>query len=716
MNPDRLSATLRFDEKLNCVPGVSGARAAILSKRKLYTVRDLLFHYPHRYIDMSETPDIAHAEIGSMCTIIARVYNIVLKRPKPRMSLVEITLTDQTGTLMVTCFHQDWLMNRFKPGMRIAVSGKLEFSYGFKRMVNPYLEILDEESDAAGIVMPVHFTSEGITTAWMRRLIQNALDICLGMFDPLPHGLRQRYFLMSRQVALSCIHFPRNMKELEQARRRLRYEEVLLLELYLMRKRKVKLFGKTPHSHYISGPSLQKLKSEIPFELTEEQNNAISEILLRMEQPEAMNHLLLGDVGTGKTIVAAHALAAAADSNSQALMMAPTEVLVQQYAHSMGPLLDKASVSWGILTGSTSKQERESLLEKLKSGTLQVLFGTHALIEPNVQGRNISLVIIDEQQRFGVDQRNALEEKGEACDVLSLTATPIPRSMALALFGDTSLSYIKHKPIQHAPTTTKVLDRTHAGVAYEAARRAVEQGRQAYVVCPLVGMRTEDKKQAQEKQGVEKEESIHWAVITIENEDDGDIISLKDAHRHADYLQKKIFPGFKVGLLHGKMPAEEKNQVMEEFRLGLIDILVSTTVIEVGVDVPNATVLVIEDADRFGLSQLHQLRGRVGRGDVSGEAYLISATRDPYAQERLAVMEKSNDGFEIAEYDLALRHEGDILGNRQHGASSLRLINVVRDAALIEIAHEDAVDIINTDPFLQRFDHQELLREIQRIF
>ena len=713
---DRVKATLALDAPVTSVRMVSPKRATALGKMGIATVRDLLSNYPRRYIDMSQVSTIALARIGQGCTMCVQVHEVKLKKPRPRLVLAEVTLVDSTGTLIVTAFRQPWLADQLKPGMLVAVSGTVEFNYGFKRMTNPYIEVLEKTgADFHGMILPVHPSTGAIKAGMMRRLELNALEEVQGVLDPLPLALRAKYRLMSRASALSCIHFPHAMEEQRQARRRLAYEEILLLELMLMRDGKSRSDGREPIRHVIDGPCVGALAQVLPFQLTGEQQQARDDILTRMAADSAANHLLLGDVGTGKTIVSAFALAAAVDTGGQTLFMAPTEILAHQHAAGLGPLLAQAGVRSALLTGSTPSNERVELLEQLASGELGVLFGTHALIEPDVECANCTLVVIDEQQRFGVDQRAALLAKGACPDALYLTATPIPRSLALALFGNLTLSYIKERPRTKAPRATYLHTLADRGRAYDAALAACNRGEQVYVVCPLVGeKRTDDDKR--DRQTADDEDVYEFASIAIEDESDMTGGNARAAEDEAAFLQAKVFAGYTVGLVHGKLPAAKKQQVMDRFRAGEIDVLVATTVIEVGVDVPNATVMIVEDADRFGLSQLHQLRGRVGRGDLPGEVHLISGTKKEAALERLSAMERTEDGFELATYDLSLRREGDILGNRQSGASLLKLVNIVRDGALIEAAHADAQAILGEDPNLESDQYKALAREARVVY
>ncbi len=714
--PDRLSATLALDEPVSRVKLVSPARASALAGLGIHSVRDLVTHFPRRYIDLSVKTSVAAARIGQSCTVQGLVHEVKLKRPKPHLPLVEISLVDETGVLMITCFRQPWLADQLSVGSRIAVAGKVEFNYGFKRMVNPYLEVLDGDDAAAGMVIPVHPACEKISVAWMRRLVSNALIHIGGALDPLPLELRAKYRLMSRGRALSCIHFPESMAEAAEARRRLAYEEVLLLELTLMGQAARAGEGARPVEHVTDGICVAALEQAMPFSLTDEQARARKDILCAMASPHRMNHMLLGDVGTGKTAVAAFALAACADSATQAVLLAPTEVLARQHADKLGALFDQVGIAWAYLSASVSAAERQEALEGIADGSVTVLIGTHAVLEDDVAFQNLTLVVVDEQQRFGVEQRAGLLAKGAAPDALYLTATPIPRTLALAIYGDMTLSYLKQRPCAQARRETFVHAKADQGAAYDAARQALARGEQVYVVCPLIGQDAQARDAKAARGRAVDEEAYEYAAISIEGDDDFIDDNITAAATEASYLQQTVFADWNVELLHGRMKADEKHDVMERFRAGEAQVLVATTVIEVGVDVPNATVMIVQDADRFGLSQLHQLRGRVGRGGKDAQVHLISASKSESSLARLAAMERTDDGFELAKYDLSLRREGDILGNRQHGASALKLVNVVRDAAIIEAAHADAAAIMREDPNLQEPQHRALALEAARTF
>ena len=726
-NNSRIDADLLLDGSVSILPEVGDVITRDLQRRGIYTIRDLLCTFPRRYVDMSNIKFINGANIGEEFTLIGTVYEVKSKQPRPYLNLVEVTVQDQSGVMIATFFRQPWIPRKLKSGMTVAISGKLEFNYGYKRMTNPYFEVIDSEADIdSGLMLAIHPASAKTSSQTMRRIIASALELTAKASDPLPLELRTKYRLMSYARALVCVHFPRNNSEMIAAKRRLIYQEVLIMQLYLMAKACAGPNGNKGFAHNINGSAVKKLADSLPFSLTDEQLAAKHEILEEMASEKRACHLLLGDVGTGKTVVSAFALAATKDSGMQAAFLVPTDVLARQHCNALGPLLENVGISWDILCGSTSKKNREDMLARLSEGLIDVLFGTHALLEPDLVFKNLSCVIIDEQQRFGVHQREKMLDKSNCCDLISLSATPIPRSLAISLYGHMTLSYIKKRPKNFAGNTTKVYTYDNRGRAFDAAKEALSKGRQVYIVCPLVG---EGKfVSGQDSQDAltstvnlsSHEESYEYAFenISIENNEDMEIkqAGLRSAKTEAKILQEQVFTDCKVGLLHGKMSAEEKQEVMEDFRAEKLQVLVATTIIEVGVDVPNASVMIIQDADRFGLSQLHQLRGRVGRGEDSGEVYLISSTKNPVALSRLNAMENCQDGFEIANIDLSLRREGDIVGSRQHGASSLKLVNVVRDIKIIETAHEDAREIIKQDPGFELNQNKALAREIHREF
>ena len=665
---------------------VDSARAAALGRLDVATIGDLLRHYPARYLDLSCVATLRDVKAGSEATVVGRVHEVRVKKPKPRLTITEVAIVDGTGVLIGVWFNQPYIQQRFAVGERVAFAGKVELSFGFKQIQAPFTEKLPSEDDAslAGRILPVHGATEGLTTNWLRRLVAAAVDDFADVPDHLPSQLRSERGLVSLRSALRDVQFPHTMLEAAAAHRRLAYDELLLLQLYMAMRRHALTREHAGIEHPLDGPALAALRGAVPFDLTCDQEHAVEDVLADMASAHPMNRLLLGDVGTGKTLVAAHALAVAADAGAQAAMMAPTEVLASQYAQAVGPLLEQAGVRWALLTGSTPAPERRALLEGMADGTIQVAFGTHALLQESVCFKRLSLAIVDEQHRFGVNQRLGLRGKGTAADLLVMTATPIPRSLALTLYGDLDTSYLRERPMARVAVKTSLVKQAQRPHAYEHVRAVVREGQQAYVVCALV--------------------------------DESEAAEARAATREVERLRTQVFPDLNVGLLTGRMKPADKRTVMQQFRDGSIDVLVATTVIEVGVDVPNATVMIVEDADRFGLAQLHQLRGRVGRGAHPGEVYLFADPKAADGKERMKAIVSTSDGFELAEYDLRQRGEGHILGDRQHGMPALRLASVLNDGDLIELARTDARAIIEADPHLKRPECGPLLREVQRVY
>ena len=701
----RLACAAVLTEDVARLKYVSGAREEALRRLGIESVGDLLSHIPRRYLDFSRAYTIETAPLGEVCTIIAAVDKVANKPTRKRgMTVTEVFLLDDTGVLKVAFFKQPWLAQQLAIGDRLAVMGKVEFAYGFKQMASPHFEKLDAEG-GVGSILPVHPATDGVSPAWMRRIVSGALEAVGAFADPMPARLRAKRKVMSLSRAYRAIHFPSTMAEVPLARRRLAYDELIYLQLALRLRNDANLLDVAPVAH-VAGEHVAALRAALPFALSDEQQAAASEILSDMaDGSRVMNRLLLGDVGTGKTAVACVALASVADTGTQACVMAPTSVLAQQYAVKSGPLLERAGISWALLTGATPATERDSIFERLASGELTVLFGTHAVLGERVVFRNLSLVVIDEQHRFGTGQRNALRAKGPGADLLVMTATPIPRTLALSVYGDLDTSIIRHRPVPGAGVTTKVLESANRDIAYGAIRDALAAGQQAYVICPLV---------AAQDTADELED-----VPGIERDEDGNerrTVPLHDVEHELARLRQAL-PGARVEALHGRMGAREKDAAIDAFRAGDIQVLVSTTVVEVGVDVPNATVMLIENGERFGLATLHQLRGRVGRGSLPGTCYIIteaqaSRGRRTPALERLEALEKSSDGFELAELDLRLRHEGEILGLRQSGGISLRFVDLDADTDLIEGAHEDAEELLRYAPRLMAMATLPLRHEV----
>lgn len=699
---ERVTRTVALSDEVGRLRYVSGARAKALDRLGIERVRDLLLHVPHRYLDFTHTVSIALADVGQEVTVVGTVDKITLKRPRPRMQIVEMYVLDQTGVVQATFFRQPWIAEQVHVGDTIALSGKVTFAYGYKQMKAPFYEVLSA-SDTGGSyarVLPVHPVGEGITASWMRRIVAAALGDVGDVCDFLPARLVARHLLPTLARALRQVHFPTGMLAKEPARRRLAYDELLCLQLALITRQQISLAGVSPTAHVVSGPHQAALLGALPFELTREQRAAADEILADMAESQVMNRLLLGDVGTGKTAVAAVALAAVADTGTQAAVMAPTSVLARQYAEKLGPLLDAAGISWALVTGATPADERARAGEAIAAGSCTVVFGTTAILSDDIAFARLSLVVIDEQHRFGVDQRAALRRKGAGADLLTMTATPIPRTLALSVYGDVACSRITERPVPGAGITTRALAPQNLDVAWTAIREAVDAGHQAYVVCPLVDDNDD---------GSELDDVPEQARSASQQ--------LNSATRTFAQLSELTYPDLTVGLLHGRQSAAEKDEVMGRFRAGEVQVLVSTTVIEVGVDVPNATVMLVLDADRFGLATLHQLRGRVGRGSVSGTVYLCcAAKRGTPARTRLDALEATSDGFELAELDLRLRHEGEVLGYRQHGGVSLHVVDLASDGDLVEAAHADARELAREDPALVAPEHRALALEVHDRF
>lgn len=698
----RISRTCSLLDDVSRLRYVTLARREALGRLGIVRVRDLLLHVPRRYLDFTNVVKVGHADVGSEATVVVTVDRVRLTRPRPRMQIVEVDAMDETGVIQATFFRQPWIAEQLHQGDVVALSGKVTFGYGFRQMKAPFHEVLasaGETSDYAR-VLPVHPVGEGVTASWMRRIMAAALGDVGDVCDTLPAPLVARRGLMSLARALRAVHFPSTVAEAGQARRRLAYDELLCLQLALLTRQRIELGGIEPRRHVTAGPHMDALLAALPFTLTDEQRTAADQVLSDMAAPQVMNRLLLGDVGTGKTAVAAVAIAAVADTRTQAAVMAPTSVLARQYADRLGPLLDEAGISWALVTGSTPAAPREEAAARIASGGVCAVFGTTAILSEDIDFKCLSLAIIDEQHRFGVSQRVALRAKGVGADLLTMTATPIPRTLALSLYGDVDCSRITRRPIAGAGIATTTLSPENLDVAFGAIRDAVLAGHQAYVVCPLVddsddGSDLDDVPVAS-RSGATR---LHSATTTA-----------------AD-LARSALRGMDIALLTGPMPAAEKDDVMARFRAGSIDVLVSTTVIEVGVDVPNATVMLVYDADRFGLATLHQLRGRVGRGEVPGSVYLAcAAKRGSPARRRLDALEATSDGFELAELDLKLRHEGEVLGYRQHGGVSLSISDLAADADLVEWAHLDARAIADVDPALELSANRPLALEVRDRF
>lgn len=672
--------------------GVGEKRGDALEEFEIRSVLDLLMHYPRRYVDRTRQEDIGSLAIGDEALVLGTVQNTATRRTKNRRAMVEVDITDGSGRLRCTFFNQPWRAKQLKEGTEAAFFGKVDVYRGKRQMTNPVVDLI---GDRTGRVVPLYPQSEkaGLNSWELAAWIEEALERAGDFVDPLPVEHRDRLDFVDRTWAMRQIHVPESLDAAYAARKRLAFDELFRLQMVLvMRKRAVER-DSTGIVHTVDGELVKRLIASLPFTLTAAQQRAMKEIEADLASPYPMHRLLQGDVGAGKTLVALHALLVSVQGGHQGALMAPTEVLAEQHYYGVRSLLENLTVpdastllgdrplNVALLTNRTTGSERVRLNEELANGSVDILIGTHALLTEGVEFGDLGVVVIDEQHRFGVEQRAALRGKGDDPDVLVMTATPIPRTAAMTVYGDLDMTILDELPPGRTPIVTTWVRGMEEQEAWNRVRQEVAAGRQAYVVCPLV--------------------------------EESEKLQVRSATEEFERLSAEVFPDLRLGLLHGQLPAKEKEPVMAKFRAGEIDVLVATTVIEVGVDVPNATVMVIEDADRFGIAQLHQLRGRVGRGADRSWCYLLGEGATPDGEARLAAMQATTDGFELAEVDLEIRGEGTILGARQKGRTDLKLASLRRDKPLVRAAREVAFEIVDADPGLTA--HQDLAEEIQSV-
>jgi ATP-dependent DNA helicase RecG len=673
-----------------------------LEEMGLATVLDVLQHYPRRWVDRTKKADIASLAVGEEATVFAEVRTIRGRRTRQGRALVEAVVYDGTSLLNITFFNQAWREKQLSAGTEASFFGKLDVYRGKRQMTNPVVDVVGRAGapdEKTGVIVPVYPQSgkAEIFTWQLRKIVMEALRRCgkRGLSDPLDEVMRAELGLMERDGAYRSIHAPGDMHELDAATRRLKFDEFLRMQVGLVARKRALAAEQSGIRHEVDGPLVDAFLAQLPFALTGDQQGAITEITRDMAGAAPMHRLLQGDVGSGKTVVALAALLVAVQGGYQGAFMAPTEVLAEQHyvgslrlldglhvpAH--GSLLADRPVRVELLTNRTTAAERRKIAAGLDAGEVDILVGTHALLYGDAQFSRLGLAVVDEQHRFGVEQRALLRGKGDEPDVLVMTATPIPRTAAMLVYGDLDRSELREMPPGRTPITTTVVGPSpleHAA-AWEHLRREVEGGHQAYVVCPLV----EDKGR----------------------------VEAKAATAEYERLQAEELRDLRVGLLHGQMKSKDKETVMAAFREGALQVLVATTVIEVGVDVPNATVMLVEDADRFGLSQLHQLRGRVGRGAAQSYCFLFADPTTPEGSERVLAMAASTDGFDLAEKDLEIRGAGEVFGERQSGFSDLKLGRIPRDEPIVIEARRAAERILDHDPDLVA--HAQLREEVEEL-
>lgn len=684
-----------LETPLTALSGIGPSNSNKLKKLGLNNIEDALYHFPHRYVDYSSLKSIKHVRYGDEVTILATVKQTRQRKTRGgKLSVVEVDITDGTGTIVCNWFNQPWLEKQLSPGKEIQVSGRVDVYLGKKVISSPDWESVDTQSIHTGRIVPIYHLTKGITAKtmrnWMYKIVNTIADKIL---DPLPKEMRTRLQLPDAKDALRCIHFPDSQRQLQSAQRRISFAELLILHVS-MRLRKSANRKRTGKQIFLDDSWLQAAIASLPFTLTKAQIRVVNEIINDISKSNSMSRLVQGDVGSGKTIVAALALAASTKNSAQAALMAPTSILAEQHYKSICSVLtcipdlnlggdDAPCIR--LLLGSTSDAERTEIANGLQDGSIKILIGTHALIQDSVKFSNLALAVVDEQHRFGVEQRAALRGKGNEPHLMVMTATPIPRSLALTLYGDLDLSIIDELPPGRRPVETRVVYPTQRKDMYNFISEQIKNGGQAFLIYPII--------------------------------EESDTLQVRAAVKEHKRLQNEVFSEFRVGLLHGKMKADDKYHEITNFRNGDVDILVSTTVIEVGVDIPNASIMVVENANRFGLAQLHQLRGRVGRGEQKSYCLLVAEEKNELfsennksANDRLKIMESTTDGFVLAEKDLQLRGPGDFLGTRQTGFS-FQLANL-SDMALIQLTLNEAETLLNQDPELSMPEHSLLANVI----
>ena len=676
---------MELSSPLSIVKGLGPAREKVLNEQGLFTVSDILYYFPRRHLDRTVLTAIKKLEKGNIVNIIASVETYG-ERSIRRGKIFQVIVSDGTGLLTLSWFNGvRYIKNMIKKGQRLAIFGKVDWYKGFT-ITHPEFEILDDTDDVSilGGVIPIYpltkeFHSVGLEQRRLRSIIKKVLESKLLIPEIFSQLALNKFNLIPLDKALNLIHFSENIGELDLAIRRLKFDEHFFLQLLVaLKKNEIKSNGTKALSDI--GPYFKKISKSLDFELTNAQKRVIQEIHKDLKFSRPMNRLIQGDVGCGKTIIAILIAALATGNNVQVAVMVPTEILAVQHFLSFKSEFDKVNIACSLLVGKMKKIEREPILNGLKTGRVSVVIGTHALIQKDVNFKNLGLVIIDEQHRFGVNQRAQILKKGFNPHLMSMTATPIPRTLAITYHGDMDLSIIDELPSNRLPVKTKVVDPMRMKKVYDFIKDKISLGKQCIIVYPLV-----------------------------EESEKSDLAASVEAY---EILSNSYFLNIHVGLLHGKMKTNEKEDIIRQFKENKIKILISTTVVEVGLDIPNATIMLIEHAERFGLTQLHQLRGRVGRGSEKSYCILVKRNISDVSQTRLAIMEQTNDGFEIADADLQLRGPGEFFGLRQSGFVQYKIANLITDGEIIREARQFAFDLVDADPNLRSKSN----KEIRRIF
>ena len=648
-----------MNERLTTIKGIGPGREKQLHKLGITNITSLLTYFPRTYEDRRTIYRIGELKSGMTGGVVGNVIAVQEKRPRPRLSILEVVIADGTGPLKIVLFNQGYKKNFYKKGQRLYAYGKAEFQYGSMQMNTPQIENLGDGGEPDRGIVPIYALVDGVSQFVVRSSVRNWFAANHELPEILPAEVREAHQYITRYDAFKMMHFPDSSERYEEARHQLAYEELFVMQsgLALLRNKEQCHKGPKIGPH---GDLMAQCIENLPFSLTGDQQRALEDIRIDMEDERPMQRLLQGDVGSGKTVVATLSLLKAIENGYQGALMAPTEILAAQHYEGITDVCGNLGITIELLTGSTTKKEKERIYEGLADGSINMIIGTHALIQEGVNFHNLGLVIIDEQHRFGVEQRARLQQKGTYPHVLIMTATPIPRTMTLSVYGDLAVSLIKEMPPGRKLVKTYAVDSSYKERLRTFFGKEMAEGRQVYVVCPLV--------EESEKLDLQAAEELYLE------------------------LKEYFYKAYEVGLVHGRMKPREKDEVMNAFHRGEISLLVSTTVIEVGVNVPNATIMCIEGAERFGLSQLHQLRGRVGRGSHQSYCILVSDSKNDVSLERLKLMEQTQDGFELAEQDLLLRGSGQLFGLAQSGLPDLRVANIIKDIEILVQARKDVLE------------------------